>query len=159
MSAASDTYVSWETCCPFSCNVCIFVCPICLSLLKKRRAKRDLINQVPFGPSFFYYFIILSFYLKAYIAKEATLLKEKATDISEALGEIQGYLGSLQDLLVEVKIYTGHVIVISHRTGMNQWHLSIHMHCRNCLVETTKMVVIRYYNYLIKNYLGSSYIF
>ncbi|KAK3706775.1 hypothetical protein QZH41_015339 [Actinostola sp. cb2023] len=37
----------------------------------------------------------------SYITKEASMLIEKATDISEALIEIQGYLESLRDLLIE----------------------------------------------------------
>ena len=39
------------------------------------------------------------------IVEEATKLRENATDVNEALEEIQGYLHILQDLAVEVIIF------------------------------------------------------
>ena len=45
------------------------------------------------------------FFSQAFIAEEATKLRESATDVQEALNEIQGYVTRLKDIAVEVHIY------------------------------------------------------
>lgn len=42
----------------------------------------------------------------AALCEAATLLREQATDISEALETIGGYLGKIQDLCIEVRIFS-----------------------------------------------------
>ncbi len=39
-----------------------------------------------------------------HIQKEAVKLRENATDVNEAMGEIEGYLGQLRNLAIEVRL-------------------------------------------------------